>query len=121
MDCRMKAKVTAFVEGLAREHQAELAAAGTLVELEELTCQLGDEVTRALTERELIRRGEEQRHRETACPTCGTNCLPDHEPEPTVLKGMRGELAYPQAKYFCNRCRRSFFPSGGAVGHPAAE
>ena len=37
MECRMKSRVKAMVEELAREHQRELAAAGTLVELEKLT------------------------------------------------------------------------------------
>ena len=52
--------MNAMVAELSREHQAELAAAGALVDLEELTCQIGDEVTRMLTERELARRGREQ-------------------------------------------------------------
>ena len=121
MDCRLQARMKVMVEELALEHQRELAAAGTLVDLEELTCQIGDEVTRLLTEKELVRRGQEHAHRPADCPACGRSCLPDHEPEPTVLRGLRGELAYQQPKHFCDRCRRSFFPSGGAVGNAAAE
>jgi hypothetical protein len=37
-----------------------------------------------------------------------------------VLKGLRGEVAFAQAKYFCARCRRSFFPSGWEVRSRAA-
>jgi hypothetical protein len=37
-----------------------------------------------------------------------------------VLKGLRGEVAFAQAKYFCDRCRRSFFPSGWEVRSRAA-
>jgi hypothetical protein len=121
MDCRLQARMKEMVEELAREHQRELAAAGTLVDLEELTCQIGDEFTRLLTEKELVRRGREHPHRPADCPDCGRNCLPDYEPEPTVLKGLRGELVYQQPKHFCDRCRRAFFPSGGAVGGATAE
>jgi len=106
---------------LAREHQQELAAAGTLVNLEELTCQIGDEVTRLLTEKELVRRGEEHRQQAADCPDCGHSCLPDHEPELVTLIGLRGELEYRQPKHFCDRCRRSFFPADGAVGDSGAE
>ena len=49
MQCRLEAKLKAIIERLARDHQQELAEAGTLVELEELTCQIGDMVTRELT------------------------------------------------------------------------
>lgn len=121
MEGRLKARMKEMVEALAREHQQELAAAGTLLDLETLTCQIGDEVTRLLTERELTRRGEEHVGSSANCPDCGRACLADHEPEPTVLAGLRGELAFSQSKHFCNRCRRSFFPSGGAVGHPSAQ
>lgn len=121
MDCRLQARVQEMIEELAREHQRELAAAGTLVDLEELTCQIGDEFTRLLTEKELVRRSQEHGGQTAACPDCQRACLPDHEPEPTVLKGLRGEVAFAQAKYFCDRCRRSFFPSGGAARSGAAK
>jgi hypothetical protein len=121
MDCRLQARMKAVVEALAREHQQELADAGTLVDLEELTCQIGDEVTRMLTERELTRRGREHQGRPAACPDCGRECLPDWDPEPVVLAGLRGEIAYTQPKHFCDRCRRSFFPSGGLLGRAAAQ
>jgi hypothetical protein len=45
--------------------------------------------------------------------------MPD--PEPVVLTGLRGELAYSQPRHYCDRCRRSFFPSGGAIGNGAAQ
>ena len=56
MECHMKTRVKAMVEQLAREHQQELAAAGTLVNLEELTAQIGDEFGRQLCENELANR-----------------------------------------------------------------
>jgi hypothetical protein len=121
MDCRLQARMKEMVDELARDHQRELAAAGRLVDLEELTCQIGDEFTRLLTEKELARRGHADRGEAACCPDCQRECLPDHEPEPTVLQGLRGEVAFAQAKYFCDRCRRSFFPSVGAARSSAAK
>ena len=122
MECRLRVRVKELVEQLSREYRHELAATGTLADLEELTCQIGDEFTRLLTEKELVRRGE-ARGDSAACPDCQRLCLPDHEPEPMVLKSLRGDVAFAQTKYFCDRCRRSFFPSGSkarsvAVGTP---
>ena len=121
MDCRFKARVKAMVAELAREHAAELAAAGTLVDLEELTCQIGDELTRQLTERELVRRGQEHSDQPADCPDCGRHCVPMPDPEPVLLAGLRGSVAYNQPKHFCDRCRRSFFPSGRPLGTTGAE
>lgn len=121
MDCRFEARVQAMVEQLAREHQQELAAAGTLVDLEELTCQIGDEVGRRLAERELNRRSRQLAERPANCPDCGNFCTPMPEPEPVVLAGLRGELAYSQPRHYCDRCRRSFFPSGGVSGPAGAQ
>jgi hypothetical protein len=121
MDCRLQTRVKTVVEELAREHYAELTAAGTLVDLEELTCQIGDEVTRLLTERELTRRGQEDVGKPAECPDCGRSCLPDTGGEPVLLTGLRGTLAYTQPKHFCDRCRRSFFPSSRPLGPAAAE
>jgi hypothetical protein len=121
MECRLKARVRDLVEQLSRSVQQELAATGTLADLEELTCQIGDEFTRLLTEKELVRRSHAHSHQAAACPDCQRLCLPDHEPEPMVLKSLRGEVAFAQVKYFCDRCRRSFFPSGGRARPSAAK
>lgn len=120
MDCRLESKLKAMIDGLAREHQQEMEAAGTLVDLEELTCQIGDMVTRELTQREVLRRAEAIDADEAECPDCGRLC-PRGQPEPVVLQGLRGEVAYNQPSYFCRRCRRSFFPSGGPVGASGSE
>ena len=61
MECRMRTRVRAMVEQLAREHQQELAAAGTLVDLEELTAEIGDEFGRQLCENELTGPGRDGR------------------------------------------------------------
>ena len=116
MDCRLNAKIGAMVEDLAREHQQELADAGTLVDLEELTCQIGDEVARQLCQHELFGRAKLAMKEEIAkCPECGEPCMAG-QPEPTLLEGLRGELAYNQPSYYCRHCRRSFFPDGGLAG-----
>lgn len=121
MDCRLKAELTATIKALAQKHHQELAAAGTLADLEELTCEIGDQVTRLLTEQELARRGQGDRDQPAACPDCGEECLPMPDPDPVVLTGLRGELAYTQPRHYCDRCRRSFFPSGRAVGPACAQ
>lgn len=121
MECLMRARVRAMVEQLAREHQQELAAAGTLVDLEELTAGIGDEVGRQLCENELTSRSERAAKLEQCeCPNCGVLC-PRGEPEPVVLQGSRGEVSFNQPSYFCPRCRRSFFPSGRPFGLAGAE
>lgn len=121
MDCRLEARMKEFVEELAREHQADLSAAGRLVDLEELTCQIGDELTRMLTERELARRGQELEGRTATCPDCGRVCPCSAAPDPVLLTGPRGSLGYTQPKHYCDRCRRSFFPDGGNFGNRSAE
>ena len=116
MECLMRTRVKAMVEQLAREHQQELAAAGTLVNLEELTAQIGDEFGWQLCENELTSRSERATKLEQCeCPECGLLC-PRGEPEPVVLQGLRGEVAFSQPSYFCSRCRRSFFPAGRSFG-----
>ena len=121
MDCRLDAKIRAMVEDLAREHQQELAEAGTLVDLEELTCQIGDEVARQLCQHELLGRAELAMKEEIAkCPQCGEPCMAG-QPEPTLLEGLRGELAYNEPSYYCRHCRRSFFPDGGFLGPTGPE
>jgi len=121
MECRIRTRVREMVENLAREYQKELAAAGTLVDLEELTAEIGDEFGRQLCENELLDRARRASIAEHCqCPECGSLC-PRGEPEPAVLQGLRGQLAFNQPSYFCRRCRRSFFPSGGSPGTAGSE
>ena len=121
MECLMRARVREMVENLAREYQGELAAAGTFVALEELTAEIGDEFGRQLCENELLDRAKRAANvGQCACPECGSLC-PHGEPEPLVLQGLRGELAFSQPSYFCQRCRRSFFPSGRSFGAAGAK
>jgi hypothetical protein len=120
MECRLKTSLGSLAKELAQAHAEELAAAGTLVDLEELACEVGDELTRLLTEGELARRGTEEIQEEAECPDCGRLSAVEDD-EPVVLQGLRGELAYTQPKHFCNRCRRSFFPDGGSLGNASAE
>jgi len=120
MECRLETKLKVMIEGLGREHQQELEAAGTFVDLEELTCQIGDMVARELTQREVTRRAEALDVEEARCPDCGKLCSRG-EPEPVVLDGLRGQLVYRQPSYFCRHCRRSFFPDGCVPGAGGAE
>src|SRR3990170_1366971 len=100
MECRMRTRVKAMVEQLTREHQRELAAAGTFVALEELTAGIGDEFGRQLCENELTSRSERAAKLEQCeCPKCGLLCSRG-EPEPVVLQSSRGEVAFNQPSYF---------------------
>lgn len=102
----MGTSVKEMVEELAREYQRELAAAGTLVDQEELTCQIGDEFARQLCEKELTNRS-----RQTAgavrcdCPECGTPC-PREQPEP-LLPSLSGGPNFLVAFELCGQVRFS--------------
>ena len=89
-----------MVEQLAREHQQELAAAGTFVALEELTAGIGDEFGRQLCENELTSRSERAANLEHCeCPKCGLLC-PRGEPEPMEKQATAtpDEASYPAPK-----------------------
>jgi hypothetical protein len=120
MDCRFESRAKELIAQFAREGQAELAEAGTLLDLETLTVQIGNMVTRELTQLEVTRRADALDEAEAKCPDCGRMC-PRGAREPVILDGLRGELMYSQPKYDCRHCRRSFFPGGRLSGLGAAE
>ncbi len=86
MDDRIRRDVSEFVAGLATSQQEILAAAGTLVDIEELTAEVGDEVARQLANWELSRRSEalceQPRH---AFPDCGKEYRVEPDLEPIIL------------------------------------
>lgn len=114
MDRPLQQGLAELVREFAERHQAELAAAGTLVSLEELTAQIGDSVARELANQELGRRSAAvSAGAPQECPDCGAACSVEPDPEPVILRGLRGELEYTEPRCHCSRCRRDFFPSGG--------
>jgi len=116
MDDRLRREVLAFIEELAVREKERLAALGTFAEIEDLTAEIGDEVTRQLARFELTRRAEEKTDAEVhACPDCGKEVPVGDEAEPLILQGLRGEIEYSEPVCYCTRCRVSFFPSGGRI------
>ena len=58
MDDQFRQEVLEVVAALAKCQQEKLAVAGTFVDIEELTAEVGDEVARQLVNWELSRRSE---------------------------------------------------------------
>jgi len=117
MDGRLKAKVLALTKELAREEQARLRAAGTMIELEELACEIGDEFTSQLMSLEMADRSNEAAEAATSeCPDCGNPCG-QGDGKSRRLTSLRGEVNYREPTFYCPACRRSFFP-GSRPGGP---
>ncbi len=121
MDDQFRQEVLEVVAALAKSQQEKLAAAGTFVDIEELTAEVGDEVARQLANWELSRRSEALcEHPRHACPDCGKQCSIAPDLEPSILQGLRGEIEYAEPRCYCPRCRRNFFPSG-RPGQPSVS
>jgi uncharacterized protein with PIN domain len=116
MDSELSTGISGIVAQLAEQEQKRLRAAGTFVELEELACEIGDEVTRQLLGGELAERSNEAAEAESqSCPDCGqssTRC----EAHQRKLDSSRGELEYFEPAFQCPACRRAFFPGSGIDG-----
>ncbi len=117
MDGHLKAKVRALTRELAREERTRLQAARTMIELEELACEIGDEFTSQLVSLEMAKRSNQAAEAATyECPDCG-NCCGQGDPKSRQLAGLRGEIRYHKPTFYCPACRRSFFP-GSRSGRP---
>lgn len=113
MDDRLRRRVLQLAHGLAVEEAERLSAVGTFADIEDLTVEIGDELTRQLLNLELSRRaGEAAAAERHACPECGKDAPVHPEREPLILNGLRGEVEYSEPVCHCTRCRVSFFPSG---------
>lgn len=112
MDHQLRQKIQEMSAQLARDEKEKLEAAGTFVDLERLTMEIGDELTRQLTSLLLADRAEQTAaEAEHVCPDCGKKCAVEADREPLILQGMRGEIEYQEPRCHCSRCRRDFFPS----------
>jgi uncharacterized protein with PIN domain len=116
MDSELTTRISGIVRQLAEQEQQRLRAAGTFVELEELACEIGDEVTRQLLSGELGERSNEVAESETqACPDCGQSSSKS-EAQHRKLDSSRGEIEYFEPAYHCPTCRRAFFPGSRIDG-----
>jgi len=110
MESELKTRLAGIVGQLAAQEQERLRAAGTIVELEELACEIGDEVTRQLMRGELAERGNEAAEEATqVCPDCG-QATANSDRHHRRLESVRGEIEYFEPAYHCPSCRRAFFP-----------
>jgi len=121
MDSEFSTKISGMVGQLASEEHARLRAAGTMVDLEELACEIGDEVTRQLMGQEMAARANQAAEEETCpCPDCG-RAGRQKEAKARRLAGLRGEVRYHEPTFYCRFCRRSFFPGSGPDGAPGTS
>lgn len=109
MDSELKGRISRIVYQLAEQEQQRLRGAGTLIELEELVCEIGDEVTRQLLGGELAERGNQADGQCHSCPTCDCPCS-QATPQQRRLLSTRGEVSFHEPAFYCQYCRRSFFP-----------
>lgn len=113
MDDRLRQRVLVVAKQLAVEEKDRLAGLGTFAEIEDLTAEIGDALTRQLAQIELTRRSEAMVETGVhACPECGQEAPVEADREPLILQGVRGEIEYSEPVCRCTRCRVSFFPSG---------
>lgn len=121
MEDRMRQKISGFSRQLAIEEKDRLEAAGTLVDLELLTAEIGDELSRQLATQVLTQRSDAMAAKAVhACPDCQRECPLEPDREPLILLGIRGEIEYQEPRCYCPHCRRAFFPSGGSTATPSA-
>ncbi len=122
MDDQLRRRVLVVAKQLAVEEKDRLAALGTFAEIEDLTAEIGDEVTRQLARFELTRRAEAMTETGVhACPDCGKEAAVEAELEPLILQGQRGEIEYSEPVCKCTRCRRNYrpHPSSSLIGRRA--
>lgn len=116
MDSELRTKISGIVSQLAEREQQRLRAAGTFVELEELACEIGDEVTRQLMAGQLAERSREAADAGSQwCPDCGQSSS-RAELQQRELDSLRGTIEYDEPAYHCPTCRRDFFPSSWLDG-----
>lgn len=111
MDDQLRLRVRGFVEELLKEEKTSLRKARTLLEIENLAVEIGDELARRLASGDLAERSEEGAAVEQfPCPDCGRRCAVESDLEPLILQGRRGEIEYCEPRCHCRSCRRDFFP-----------
>jgi hypothetical protein len=112
--------VRAYVEGVAKSlidrlYGANGPAWGTkLAELEDMVLAVRQVLSEKMLDEALQRQANTVADRPAAlqcCPKCGKEVEAD-DPDPRIMQTRVGEAEWLEPATYCNRCRRSFFPSG---------
>jgi hypothetical protein len=111
-EARIKALVAAMLaeeeaEGLDVEHE-------TIDDIEDAMIRIGDAVAREVGVQKLARHTGEATG-PCPCPHCGQAGVYVKR-RARELISSRGQVPVSEAKYYCRKCRRNFFPSDDPVG-----
>jgi len=113
-------EVRPYLQGVAKHlldrlYGAQGPAWGTsLTQIETVLLEVRDLLARELIDSALRRQALAHSDAPTEyqhCPTCKRPLRPDDEPNPRITQTQLGEANWPEPQAYCDRCRRSFFPS----------
>lgn len=86
--------------------------------VEDFAIEIGDEVSRAVIRRQVEAGTAPVAAEEPCCPTCQRPARRKKERKRRV-ETRRGAIHVAEPEHYCNRCRRSFFPSDPLAGDGA--
>ena len=114
---RLRARIEQFAEQLQEEFgNASVGEHGCLMEaVEEWAVAVGDQVARKVMEKQVP---QEAPSEEGECPQCHHRARWKGQRKRRV-ETRRGPIHVSEPEYYCNRCRRSFFPSDQRIGDGA--
>ena len=118
-------KVRPYVEGVAKNlidrlYGPEGPAWGTkLTEIEDLFVAIREALSEKMLAEALARQAAAQAHGPTpyrTCPGC-QQPLPCADTNERIVETRAGDACWAEPEGYCDRCRRSFFPSVEEPGH----
>lgn len=111
-----------YVEGVAKNLVEKLygsqgPAWGTrLTEIEDVLLEIREVLTEKMLDLTLTQQAAAPPPPYRLCPGCHAP-LPCADANPRILQTRAGEAEWPEPEGYCDRCRRSFFPSVQEPGH----
>ena len=109
-------RIKALVAAMLAEEAAEgfEAEQETIDDIENAMIRIGDAVAREVGVQKLARHtGDASGPRR--CPHCGQAGMRVKRRERELITS-RGKVPLTEAKHYCRKCRRNFFPSDGVLG-----
>jgi hypothetical protein len=77
---------------------------------------IGAEIASRFTEGSVHEQAESVPEKARSCPCCGGDGKRRPEDEPRSMHTLTGVVSWEEAQFFCEPCRRSFFPSEPRFG-----